>query len=180
MRRLLPLLLVALAACAPAGSGSAQGLDAAEMPEVITVTSPDFAAGEQIPERFSCEGQDVSPELVWTGVPPGAVEVAVVVDDPDAPTGIYVHWVIFGLDPALSGLEEGQVPDGALQAQNSAGSVAYKGPCPPGDSSHRYRFTVYALDEPLGLPDGIGVGEALDGIRDRALARGRLEARFER
>ena len=91
-----------------------------------------------------------------------------------------MHWVVFGLDPALSGLAEGEVPDGARQAQNSAGNAAYKGPCPPGGSSHRYRFTVYALNESLGLSDGAGVGEALDAIRDHAAARGRLEARFER
>ena len=104
-----------------------------------------FAAGGAIPRRFTCVGENVSPPLDWLGVPAGTVEVAVVVDDPDAPRGTYVHWVAVGIDPAHTELAEGALPPGARQGRNSAGKAAYSGPCPPGGPPHHYRFTVYAL-----------------------------------
>ncbi len=165
----------------PSGSGHAEDLAAQPLDAVITVTSSAFADGAAIPTEFSCDGDDVSPPLAWKGVPDDAVELALVVDDPDARNGPYVHWVLFGLDPSVSGLEQGEVPDGASQAKNSAGDAAYKGPCPPGgDDAHRYRFTVYALEEGISLDDGADTGDALDAVSEAATAKGTLTGTFDR
>jgi Raf kinase inhibitor-like YbhB/YbcL family protein len=148
-----------------------------DLPERIAVSSPAFGEGAAIPTRFSCRGAEVSPPLRWTGVPAGVAQLALVVDDPDAPSGTYVHWVLFGLPPDATGLEEGQVPRGAMQGRNSAGDAAYAGPCPP-SGTHHYRFTVYALKTTMDLPNGAELDAALAAIDDRAVAKGRLVGTF--
>jgi Raf kinase inhibitor-like YbhB/YbcL family protein len=172
--------LAVLAGCGSGGAedGAADRLAGQAIPAGLTVRSPAFADGGAIPAPFTCEGDGVSPRLAWTGVPQGAAGLAVVVDDPDAPGGTYVHWVLHGLDPTLNGLAQGAVPSGALQAETSAGEAAYTGPCPPEDDGpHRYRFAVYALGAPVG---GRDTGEVLDGIRANAIAKGLLTGTFER
>ena len=142
MRWLLVLGLAGLAACS---SGADAPRAERALPEPITVSSPAFTRGAAIPQQFTCDGVNRSPPLASAGVPPGTVEVALVVDDPDAPRGTYVHWVVVDLDPATTELAEAAVPPGARQLPNSAGKAAYTGPCPPGGPAHHYRFTVYAL-----------------------------------
>jgi Raf kinase inhibitor-like YbhB/YbcL family protein len=117
----------------------------------ITVDSPDIAEGGRIPARYTCDGQDVSPPLRWSGVPSDAAALALVVDDPDAPRGTYTHWVVVDIDPAVKSVARGQSPPGAQQIANSAGRASYIGPCPPSDV-HHYRFTMYALSRRLALP----------------------------
>jgi Raf kinase inhibitor-like YbhB/YbcL family protein len=165
----------------PSGSGDAEDLADKPLDAVITVTSPAFTDGAPIPTEFSCDGDDVSPPLAWAGVPDDAVELALVVDDPDARNGPYVHWVLFGLDPSVSGLEQGEVLAGARQAKNSAGDAEYKGPCPPGgDDAHHYRFTVYALGEKITVDDGADTGDALKAVDEAATAKGTLTGTFDR
>ncbi len=147
------------------------------MPDGIEVASSAFAADEEIPAVYGCTGQDISPPLAWTGVPDDARELALVVDDPDAPRGTFTHWILFGLPASTSSLAEDSVPEGAQQAKNSAGRPAYAGPCPP-SGTHHYRFTVYALDAPLGLSDGADTAQALDAISEHAVAQGRLVGLF--
>jgi Raf kinase inhibitor-like YbhB/YbcL family protein len=171
-----------VASCtSPSGSGDAEELADQPLDTAITVSSPAFADAAPIPRKFSCDGDDVSPPLSWDAVPDDAVELALVVDDPDAPRGTYVHWVLFGLQPSLTGLGEGEVPAGARQAKNSGGEVAYKGPCPPGgDDAHRYRFTVYALNDGLDANDGAATGEVLSAVSKTAIAKGTLTGTFDR
>ena len=165
----------------PSGSGDAEDLAAQPLDAVITVTSPAFAEGAPIPAEFSCDGDDVSPPLALEGVPVDAVELAVVVDDPDARNGPYVHWILFGLDPSVGEVTQGEVPDGARQAKNSAGDAEYKGPCPPGgDEAHNYRFAVYALGKEVTVDDGAETGDALNALRDAAIAKGTLTGTFDR
>ena len=165
----------------PSGSDAAEELATAGFDTSMRLTSADFDDGEAIPARFTCDGDDVSPQLSWEGVPKQAVELALVVDDPDASGGTYVHWVLFGLDPSLSGLEEATTPSGARAADNSAGDAEYKGPCPPGDDdAHRYRFSLYALDAPLTADDGADTASALGLIREAADAKGTLTGTFDR
>jgi Raf kinase inhibitor-like YbhB/YbcL family protein len=172
VRRLAAVLAgLALAACAGAEEVTT------EVPNDIEVTSSAFAADEEIPDVYSCAGQDISPPLEWTGVPDDASELALVVDDPDAPRGTFTHWILFGLPPSTSSLEEDAVPAGAKQAKNSAGQAAYKGPCPP-SGTHHYRFTVYAFDAPLELTDGADTDEALGAISEHAVAQGQLVGLF--
>jgi Raf kinase inhibitor-like YbhB/YbcL family protein len=175
------MVLLACCSSGPSGSGDADELAGRDVPADITVTSPAFDEDEPIPQTYSCDGDDHSPALAWQGVPDPADELALVVDDPDASGGTYVHWVLFGLDPSVTALDEGTVPSGARQATNSAGDARYKGPCPPGgDDAHRYRFTLYALDDHLGADDGADLGDVLPAIGRAAIAKGTLTGTFDR
>lgn len=173
----LPALGLALAAC---GGEKVEG-PAPAAPDRISLTSPAFAAGGTIPEQFSCDGADVSPPLRWTGVPDDARELALLVEDPDAPGGTYVHWVLFKVKPSREGIAEAEVPDGAREGENSSGDASYAGPCPPeGDAAHRYEFLLYALSSPLDLEAGAAAADVRAAVKDAALARGRLVGRFGR
>ena len=174
-------LLVATTLLLAAGCG---GDDSAEEPatdlaESITVTSSAFEADQPIPRHYTCDGHDVSPPLAWDGTPGDAEAMALVVDDPDAPGGTYVHWIVLDGAPATTSVDEGSVPSGGVQAANSDGDAAYAGPCPP-SGTHHYRFTVYALDAPTGLADGAGTDEALAAIDDHVVARGQLVGTYSR
>jgi Raf kinase inhibitor-like YbhB/YbcL family protein len=176
MRRLLALSMLGLAACSSGGVSRGEP----DLPDTIGVSSSGFAHEAAIPPRFTCQGENVSPPLAWSGVPAGSAELALVVDDPDAPGGTYVHWVVFHLDPGVTGLGEGRLPPDARQARNSRGAASYAGPCPPPGPAHHYRFTVYALREPLALADGAELEPALAAIDRGASARGRLVGTFAR
>ncbi len=148
-------------------------------PAGITVTSTAFRDGGTIPVKYTCDGDGVSPPLAWTGAPANTGALAIVVDDPDAPSGTFTHWVVLDLEPTTTSIAEGQLPPNAKQAANSAGNPAYDGPCPP-SGTHHYRFTIYALSEATALPDGAKLDEALKAIDSKTIARGRLTALFSR
>jgi Raf kinase inhibitor-like YbhB/YbcL family protein len=174
----LIVLVLTAAACSPAHPRSA---NAASAPQTIQVTSSAFREGDTVPTEFTCSGADRSPPLRWTGVPSGAVEVALVVDDPDAPGGTFLHWVLFALPPGDGGVEAATVPSGAKQGRNSFGKAAYGGPCPPkGDAPHHYRFTVYALNRKIERPDGAPGKDVRDDAEAAAIATGRLTALYGR
>jgi Raf kinase inhibitor-like YbhB/YbcL family protein len=174
----LPALGLALAGC---GGGDRVSGPPPAAPDRITVTSPAFRDGGTIPKRYSCDGEQVSPPLRWSGVPPDGRELALLVEDPDASGGTFVHWVLFKLPPSLNGLAEGKVPNGARQGENSAGKSAWAGPCPPGgDAPHHYEFTLYALRTPLDQPDGAAADAVRSAVAHSALARGQLVGRFGR
>ncbi len=123
----------------------------------LRLTSPAFGQNGPIPVRFACVsegGDNVSPPLSISGVPSGTKSLALVVEDPDAPFGIWTHWTIWNLSPHLSELREGAVPDGAMQGPNSSRDKAYGGPCPP-QGAHRYFFKLYALDAALQVSEDI-------------------------
>lgn len=178
-----------LAACGTSGGGATGGAGSrtaastsgtqatASGPAVITVRSAAFAEDAAIPARFSCRGGNTPPPLTWTGIPPGTVSIALVMDDPDAVGGTYTHWVVFNLPATTDGITGGRLPPGAAQAQNSGGQAAYLGPCPP-SGTHHYRFTVYAEPKRLPLPTGAPLAEALKVIRAGALASGRVTGLF--
>ena len=166
-----------------AGCGGAQPESGKEpagtAPSSIAVTSRAFQDGGKIPKKYTCDGDDISPPLAWKGLPVNTGAVAIVVDDPDASHGTFTHWILLDLDPITAAITEGQVPVGARQAANSAGRPTYFGPCPP-SGTHRYRFTVHALSEATGLPDGAKLDEALRAIDARSLTRGRLTGLYSR
>lgn len=113
---------------------------------VMQISSPAFQTGESIPARFTCDGEDRSPALTWSGVPAGAKSLVLVCDDPDAPMGIWIHWIVANIPPAAIGIpENGPLPEGAVEIKNSFGRTSYGGPCPP-SGTHRYYFRLYALD----------------------------------
>src|SRR5512143_1241812 len=117
----------------------------------MTMTSPAFKHGESIPSRHTCDGADVSPALAIANVPAGAKSLALIMDDPDAPGGMWVHWVVWNIDPATKEIGENSFPAGAKQGMNDFRKAPYGGPCPP-SGTHRYFFKLYALDADLDLP----------------------------
>lgn len=143
-------LLVLLAGCGGSGSrgGGRVQTPSTTAPTTISVTSADFSDGAAIPRDFTCFGAGRSPHLSWKGMPAQAKSIAIVVSDPDAPSGTFIHWVLYDLPAEDGALQSGQVPAGAKQAKNSAGSVGWTPPCPP-TGTHRYIFTVYALSQPV-------------------------------
>ncbi len=142
-------------------------------PSVMTVSSGAFEQ-DVLPQRYTCAGPKVlSPPLGWAGAPSGTRSIALVVDDSDAPITPFVYWVVFNIRPATSAILEGQVPPGARQARSSADRAAYDPPC-PGSRSHSYRFTVYALNTVLNLPDGTSLESAWRAIAAATIGRGRL------
>lgn len=152
-------------------------------PDTIEMTSMEFEDGGAIPEDFSCDGQNHSPPLAWSGQPEGTVSQAIIMDDPDA--GGYVHWVLYDLEPGLSGLERiGQtetLPGGrGTQGKNSTGDFGYAGPCPPRGETHTYVFRVYALDTTLGYEPGASRDEVEAGMEGHVLAFGELTGTFGR
>ena len=142
-------------------------------PSVMTVSETAFAHGT-LPSRFTCAGKrPAAPPLSWAGTPEGTKSIALVVDDSDAPITPYVYWVVFDIGPGTSALLEGQLPHGVLQARGTAGYDHYDAPC-PGQGGHSYRFTVYALNSVLKLPNGTSLQSAWQAIAAATIGRGRL------
>jgi Raf kinase inhibitor-like YbhB/YbcL family protein len=113
---------------------------------MIQIESPVLSEGEAVPARFTCDGENVSPPLRWSGVPDDAKELRISVTDPDAASGSFTHWLVTGVDPSATEVEEGTVPAGGMEGRNDFGDTGYGGPCPPKGAPHRYVFSVEALD----------------------------------
>lgn len=151
----------------------------------LTVTSAAFTEGATLDSKFTCDGSDVSPPLQWKGAPPGAKSFAIIVDDPDAPAGTWVHWVLFNLPPATISLSENlpktsALPNGAGQGFNSFDEVGYRGPCPPLGKAHRYFFKVYALDTMLSLGGHPRKKDLLKAMEGHILGFGQLMGKYQR
>ena len=172
--RVLAILAVAagLAACGGPADRAGTPTDSSTRGS-IAVTSSAFADGGRIPAEFTCHGAGTSPPLTWTGLPSGTRSVAVVVLDPDAPSGTFVHWVLVGLAADQAELAAGTVPSGTTQARNSSGDVGWTPPCPP-SGTHHYRFTVYALGSPVDVADGADPDTAVRAVQEAGIAEGTL------
>jgi Raf kinase inhibitor-like YbhB/YbcL family protein len=142
-----------------------------------------FAEGGWIPELHTCERADISPSLEWMGGPPETRGYALIVDDPDAPGGVWTHWLLYDIPPQTHTLAQGYRTAGlVLAGANDFGKQGYGGPCPPrGHGAHRYFFKLYALDiQTLGLPAGVKAGELARALKGHILAEARYMGRFER
>ena len=149
----------------------------------LEITSSAFAANSAIPAKYTCDGEDLSPELSWTGVPERTKSLVLIMDDPDAPPGTWVHWVLYDLPADASGLPEGlpekeKLENGAAHGLcwgvNSFSRVGYHGPCPPPGSPHRYCFKLYALDTLLCLAPRATKPDVLKAMEGHVLAQGEL------
>ena len=150
----------------------------------IKLTSSEFKDGEMIPIKYSGEGDDMSPPLEWSGLPAGTKSIAIVCDDPDAPYGNFVHWVIFNIPPSANSMPEGApaeetLANGSRQGMTDFGKIGYGGPLPP-RGVHRYFFTIYALDTMLELGSDAGKKDLLKEMEGHILAKGQLLGRYRR
>ena len=147
----------------------------------MQLTSEAFAHEGAIPQRYTCAADDVSPPLTWSDIPHGTVELALTCDDPDAPGGTFVHWVLWGIPPATTSLAPGEVPPGALHGRNDFGASNYRGPCPPrGHGTHHYHFTLYALGERVAAPRSARIGELRRAMQGHILDTATLVGTFQR
>ncbi|MFQ5610826.1 MAG: YbhB/YbcL family Raf kinase inhibitor-like protein [Anaerolineae bacterium] len=165
----------------PESSTAAEG--AAE-PMALELTSTAFEPEASIPVKYTCDGQDISPPLAWGEPPPGTQSLALIADDPDAPVGTWVHWVLYNLPASVRALPEAlpadePLPGGGQHGQNSWRRLGYGGPCPPSDS-HRYFFKLYALDVALDLAAGADKEQLLQAMEGHILAQTELMGTYRR
>ena len=151
----------------------------------IQVTSSAFAEGQPIPRKHTADDRDVSPPLKWSGAPTNSQSFALIADDPDAPVGTWVHWVLYDLPPGTTELAENversqYLPNGARQGLNDFHRLGYGGPSPPPGKPHRYFFKLYALDKPLDLKPGATKKELLKAMEGHVLAEGQLLGTYQR
>ncbi|MFZ0773344.1 MAG: YbhB/YbcL family Raf kinase inhibitor-like protein [Candidatus Sulfotelmatobacter sp.] len=149
------------------------------------IASTAFSNGGTIPKKFTCDGPDVSPPLRWTRAPAATQGFALIMDDPDAPAGTWVHWVLYNLPANATELAEGaekqeQMANGAIQGRNDFRRIGYGGPCPPPGMPHRYYFKLYALDTKLTLKAGATKAELERAMKGHVLGEAELMARYGR
>ena len=162
-------------------------LAVAEQEETMawTLTSSAFREGERIPRQYTCEGADDSPPMSWTVPPTGTKSLALVMDDPDAPVGVWVHWVVYNLPPETRALSEHvptetELADGTLQGLNVFRKIGYGGPSPPPGPAHRYVFTLYALDTALTLPARASKTQLEQHMNGHLLGQAQVIGRYQR
>lgn len=149
----------------------------------MQITSGAFKDGQPIPVQYTCQGKNISPPLDWTGTPGNAASLALIVDDPDAPMGVWTHWIVFNLPGDASGLPEDAasfVAASASQGVNDFKHAKYDGPCPPAGKVHRYFFKIYALDTKIDLPSGAPRKDVEAAMANHILAEGQLMGTYQR
>ncbi len=184
MRGIAAILALAVvlgpgAGCSEEHGSARPGHEEGGQAMTFAIASPAFDNGQPIPPRFTADGADISPPLVISGVPEGARSLALIMDDPDAPMGTWVHWVVWNIPPETRRIEEGNLPPGAVEGRNSWGRNAYGGPAPP-SGTHRYVFKLYALDGRLDLPDETDKAALLRAMEGHILAQAQLMGTYSR
>src|SRR5262249_3359222 len=150
----------------------------------LALTSGAFAANGPIPKRHTCDGENISPPLAWRDTPGKTAAFALIMDDPDAPSGTFTHWLLFNLPATTRSLPEAvptteRLDGGALQGKNGAGRIGYTGPCPP-SGTHHYHFSLYALDAALSLGAGASKQQVLDALKSHTLGQGQIIGTYQR
>lgn len=143
------------------------------------LSSPAFSNGSQIPSKYTCDGENVNPHLIIHGIPPKTRSLALIVEDPDAPAGLYTHWVMWNVNPELKEIREHTVPHGALEGINTSGEAGYTGPCPP-SGTHRYFFRVFALDARITLSENSDRGALESAMEQHVIATAELMGTYSR
>jgi Raf kinase inhibitor-like YbhB/YbcL family protein len=180
MRRQLALfavlfLVVSCAQRRETGSGAVPAMEAPS--RGMTISSPAFAGDGSIPAKYGCEGNNMSPPLAFSALPPNAKTLALVVEDPDAPGALFTHWVVWNIPPSTVSVAEAQPPAGGVEGQNSYGQRGYGTLCPP-SGEHRYFFELYALDATLNLPGSNGRAQLESAMKGHIVAEAQLMGRY--
>ena len=144
----------------------------------MKISSSAFEEGENIPSKFTCDGANTSPELHIEGAPANAKSLVLIVDDPDAPSGLFTHWLVWNLSPQTSSVGEGATPKG-VSGTNDFGKTGYGGPCPP-SGTHRYFFKVFALDSELSLPAGSKRSQLETAMKGHVVGQGQVMGRYSK
>lgn len=145
----------------------------------MTISSPAFQGGQSIPTAYTCDGKDVNPPLSFGDVPTSTKGLALIMHDPDAPSGDWLHWTLWNIAPETQGIAEGDIPPGAVQGMTDSGTAGYGGPCPP-SGAHRYVFELYVLDATLDLPSGASRHDLEDAMQGHVLDRAELVGTYKR
>jgi len=179
----MAVVVAAMPACLSAESKPDQ--NPAKSEHKLEISSPAFQHGQPVPKEHTGDGSDRSPPLTWAGVPEKTHSFALICDDPDAPAGTWVHWVIYDIPAATRALKEGvprdkELADGAKQGKNSSGKIGYNGPAPPAGKAHRYFFKLYALDQAAGLKPGATKQEVLKAVQGHTLAEAETMGTYKR
>lgn len=144
---------------------------------MIKIESPAFGEADLIPEKYTCEGENMNPPLLIAGVSENVKSMVLIVDDPDAPAGTFTHWILYNIPADTREIEEGNIPEGALEGKNDAGKIGYTGPCPP-SGIHHYFFKVWGLDTILNVGSGASREEIEKLINEFAIEEGEIMARY--
>jgi len=146
----------------------------------MQITSPAFENQGVIPQKYTCEGEGLQPSLEIADIPDGTQALALIVDDPDAPIGLFTHWLVWNIEPETSIIEEDMIWEGAIEGNNSVGQLGWMAPCPPADTGvHHYRFQLFALNSPLTLKEGAGRNEVEQAIEEVEIARAELVGEYQ-
>ena len=153
--------------------------------EKISISIEGFKDGGTIPDIYTCKGKAISPSLSWKGIPAETKSIALIMDDPDAPGGTFVHWVLYNVPPQTQKLPEGMphdkiLADGSVQGMTDFGRTGYGGPCPPPGKPHRYYFKIYALDSKIDLTPGISKKQLENAMAGHILAKGEIVGIYKR
>jgi Raf kinase inhibitor-like YbhB/YbcL family protein len=181
-----PILVIMMAACAPGATAATSETPLTEATMSLELTSDAFANGQSIPAKYACTGKNISPALAWNEPPAGTQSFALIVDDPDAPMGNWVHWVLFNIPADVRSLQEDLPvtgknvdPNAIYVGKNSSSRTSYDGPCPP-SGTHRYYFKLYALDTAISLLPGATKEQVLKEMEGHILAQGELMGTFSK
>lgn len=182
--RTVILLLLCVVFCSCESREATETKNAKGKKMAIKLTSPAFGEGEMIPAEYTADGRDISPPLAWSGVPEGTKSIALINDDPDAPMGTWVHWLVYNLPADATCLEENippveTLPNGGKQGTTDFGRIGYGGPAPP-SGTHRYFFKIYALDTMLDLPTVATKRQVESAMQGHIVAEGQLVGKYKR
>ncbi|MBI5817281.1 MAG: YbhB/YbcL family Raf kinase inhibitor-like protein [Candidatus Yonathbacteria bacterium] len=145
----------------------------------MKISSSAFNNGKSIPEQYTCDGENMNPALMLSDLPKSAKSLALIIDDPDSPTGVWTHWLLWNISPTIKEIGEGKVPRGAVQGETTFGSTHYGGPC-PGKGNHRYFFKLYALDTAFDLPAGSEKDKLMEAMKSHILSETEMYGWYER
>ena len=151
----------------------------------LVLTSRSFQSDGSIPRKYTCDGEDISPDLSWEGAPDGTETCTLIVDDPDAPGRTFTHWVVYNIPGTVTGFEEGMsafeiLKTGASQGKNDFGQAGYGGPCPPPGKAHHYHFRLYAIDDILDIPSGLSRNAVLSAMKGHVLDETEIVGLYKR
>jgi Raf kinase inhibitor-like YbhB/YbcL family protein len=182
MKRILVFYVVSviiLSSCSVTKTSTKETTEPTEAAMTLEFKSDAFAGGQSIPAKYTCTGTNVSPALTWSNAPAGTQSFALIVDDPDAPMGTWVHWVLYSIPATTTSLQENADTSALSVGKNSSGNMRYDGPCPP-SGTHRYFFKLYALDSTLSLSPGATKEQLLNAMKGHILAQGELMGTFSK